>query len=243
MRPAEPREVVHQRIGQVARLAKLPYSYCTIALREAFPVGADNHRQVRVGWRGGPEGGKDVELARGIVDVIIPSNNVRDRHLHIVYHHRKVVGRHAIGARDHQIVQLLVVEHQLAGDEILDHDLPIGRILEPHHRVDPVPCASAPFAAVSVVAGLFAARALALAHLVQALTGAIAMVGVACVEQLPDPGSIVARAFRLKHRTLVPVEPQPPQSVQDRVDRFSGGAFSISVFDAQHETPPVATSE
>ena len=47
MRPAEAREVVHQRLGQVAVVAVLHDAHRAMALGEALAVGAEDHRHVR----------------------------------------------------------------------------------------------------------------------------------------------------------------------------------------------------
>src|SRR6185436_5801785 len=39
---------------------------------------------------------------------------------------------------------------------------------------------------------------------------------------------------------LVPVQPQPPQSVENAGDHVGGGALDVRIFDAQHEDAAVA---
>jgi hypothetical protein len=49
----------------------------------------------------------------------------------------KVIGRRAIAARDHQIVELGIFESHAAVHVILDHHLALERIFEADHRLDP----------------------------------------------------------------------------------------------------------
>jgi hypothetical protein len=53
--------------------------------------------------------------------VIVAADHVRDAHVRIVHHHAEIVGGRAVRARDDEIVELLVLEHHLAVDHVLDH--------------------------------------------------------------------------------------------------------------------------
>ena len=47
VRPAQAREVVHQRVGQEAVVAVLHHAHRAVALGQALAVGAEDHRHVR----------------------------------------------------------------------------------------------------------------------------------------------------------------------------------------------------
>src|SRR5262249_25605363 len=82
---------------------------------------------------------------------------------------------------------------------------------------------------------LLAARALRRAHLLELLLGAIAAVGLALAQQPLGDLAVAREALHLAKRPLVPVEPQPPHPVEDRLHGLLGGALEVGVLDAQDE--------
>ena len=58
------------------------------------------------------------------------------RHVVIVDHDGEHVGRRAVGAQQHEIVEVLVLPDDAALDLILDHGLAGQRRLEPDRRLD-----------------------------------------------------------------------------------------------------------
>ena len=50
------------------------------------------------------------DLLRRIRDVIVAADDVRDGHVDVVDHHRQMVGGVAIGAQNHERLDVLVVE-------------------------------------------------------------------------------------------------------------------------------------
>ena len=52
------------------------------------------------------ERAEDVDLPRRVVDVVVAADDVRDAHVEVVDDDAEVVGRHAVGAQDHEIVEL-----------------------------------------------------------------------------------------------------------------------------------------
>ena len=75
----------------------------------------------------------DVDLARGIVDVVFATHHVGDLHVPVIDHHAEVVGRRAIGTADDQIVQLGVGELDAATDVVIEHHGAFGRVAEADH--------------------------------------------------------------------------------------------------------------
>jgi hypothetical protein len=53
---------------------------------------------------------EDVDLPRRVVDVLVAAEHVRDVHVPVVDDDREVVGRHAVGAHDDEVVDLAVGE-------------------------------------------------------------------------------------------------------------------------------------
>src|SRR6267142_2112628 len=240
VRPAEAREVVDQGLGEIAVLPVLHDAHRSVALRQALAVGAENHgdmgelRQLRA------ERSKDIHLARSIVDVIVAADHVRDAHVEVVHHHAEVVGRNAVGAQQHEIVQLRVRHRDRTLDDVVKNNVAFVRIAEAHHwrpvrRRDEPGRLRALRAPAPVVAGLLAARTLALAHRVELFLGRPATVGLPLLDQSVGDFLVASEPLHLKERTFVPVEPEPAHGVENRLHRSVGGALEVGVLDAQDE--------
>ena len=81
------------------------------------------------------ERAKDIDLARGVVQVVVAADDVGDAHIEIVDHHRQVIGGRPVGAQEDEIVELSIPEGDPPPDQVLDHDLAIERVLEADHRL------------------------------------------------------------------------------------------------------------
>src|ERR1700692_3316678 len=93
-----------------------------------------------------------------------------------------------------------------------------------------------------VVARLFFACELLLAHCLQLLLGAVATVGRTALEQHGDDGMIALVPLRLEKWPLVGIELEPAHSVQNHADGFLRGPLPIGVLDAQDELAAVMTA-
>jgi hypothetical protein len=79
----------------------------------------------------------------------------------------------------------------------------------------------------------------------QLVGGAIAVVGAALRDEPRRQGAVPVETLRLEVRTvravdlgpLVPVEAEPPQSVEDRLHHFRRRALEIGIFNPQDERP------
>jgi hypothetical protein len=63
---------------------------------------------------------------------------------------------------------------------------------------------------------------------------------VAVGDELLGDFLVAREPLHLEHRALVPVEAQPLQAVEDRVDRLLRRALEVGVFDPQDESAAVA---
>ena len=79
-----------------------------------------------------------------------------------------------------------------------------------------------------------------LAHLLELLGAGVAAVGGAPGQHLVDHLAVARGARELADRLAVPVEPEPFEAVEDRVDRGLGRALAVGVLDAQEERPAEA---
>src|SRR6202161_2803631 len=90
-----------------------------------------------------------------------------------------------------------------------------------------------------VVARLLFACELLLAHCLQLLPGAIAMVGRTALEQHGDDATIAWVSLRRKKRPFISIELEPAHPVQYHADGFLRGPLPIRVLDAQDELAAV----
>ncbi len=158
------------------------------------------------------------------------------RHVVIVDDDGEHVGRVAVGAQQHEIVEFLVGEDDLALHLVVDDGLALLGGAQPDHRRDArrrlrrVAVAPAP-----VVAHRLAFEPRLLAHVLELLGARIAAVGGAAGEHLIDHLAMALGARELADRLAVPVEPEPFEPVEDRRDRGLRRALAVRVLDAQQE--------
>ncbi len=132
VRPAEQRQEVHQRLGEVARLAELVDRLGAVALRQLLPVVAEHVRHVRVDGQLGAERAQDLDLLRRVRDVVVAADHVGDAVVHVLDGRGEVVGRPAVRADDDDVLELLVRELDPAADGVL----PAGHALVGHAEAD-----------------------------------------------------------------------------------------------------------
>ncbi len=211
-----------------------------MTLRKALTVGAENHRHVGVDRRLGAERLEDIDLPRRIVDMVVAADNVGNLHLQIVDDDGEIVGRRAVRACDHEIVELGIGDDDTALDHVLDDDIPLEGILETHDRLDAGRRSAGACATTAIVAGLESFRPLLVAHGIELLRCAVAMVGLALAEQSLDVLAIAFETLSLVVGPLVVVEAQPTHGAEDGVDRCLRGTLPIRVLDTQNENAAVA---
>ena len=220
--PAEADEVVDECLGEIAVIAVLHYAHRTVALRELGAVVAEDHRDVcELGDR---EAQRlvDVDLARGVVDVVLAAYDVGDAHVGVIDDDAEVVGRGSVGAADDEVIKLAVRNLDVAADEVVELHGALGRVPEPYDIRLVRGVLGVIVAAVAVIAGLLALFELLLAERVNALLGAVALVGKALREHVVDNRVVAVKALRLIVRALVPVKAQPLHRLDDGVSSLLG---------------------
>ena len=70
------------------------------------------------GRQRGAERAVEQDLLRRVRDVVVTAHHVRDAHGDVVGHHGHVVDRRAVRPEDHEVVEVLVREGNLAVDEV-----------------------------------------------------------------------------------------------------------------------------
>ena len=251
-RPAEQCQVVHERLGQVAAIAKLRDARCPVALRKRRMVGSEHERQVRERRRLQTERLVEQDLPRGVRDVIFASNHVRDLHRGVINDDGEVVRRAAVRSQDDRIAyhpgfERDLTAHQVAKRDVLsdgDRKAERGRLsrADPVGRGGWVDRATLP----AVLRWLTGSERLApLAF--EIFRGTEAGVRAGGVEQRPRRGRVLADSLGLPVRRMrsadvwpfVPVESQPPQIVKDGPFRLARRSFDIGVLDTEHERAAV----
>ena len=197
-----------------------------------------------------PERLVDEDLARGVGQVVVAADDVRDAHVRVVAHHGEVVGGGAVGAHDDHVVHHLGREADVAVHGVVELDGPAlgGHAQAPHVRLAGLD-APGRLGRVEVAAGAVVARVAALVRLgcgalgVQLLLRAEAGVHAAALLHLLERRGVGVRALRLEVGSggsphlgaFVPIEPQPLHCVEDDLHVLLGGTLGVGVFDAQDE--------
>jgi hypothetical protein len=129
-------EIIAQRDRQVAHGAIGLDPERAVALGELGAVRPMDQRDVRHHRHGPAERLIDLGLARAIGEVIVAADDVGHAHVVVVDHHRQHVGRRAVGAQQHQVVEVLVLPGDAALHLVVDRGLAGERGLEADHRLD-----------------------------------------------------------------------------------------------------------
>ena len=231
VRPAQPRELVEQRLRQISVVAELHHPDRAVTLRQPLAVRAEDHRHMSVARRRRIQRRDDVQLPGGVHHVVVAANDVGDVHVQVIDDDAEVVRRHAVPARNDEIVELAVVERDRAPYQIIEDDGTVVRIPEPNDGIDPGRRRSGPVPAPPVVAGLLGARALCRAHRLELFLAAVAAVRPALAQQSLDvaPGTAPAgrsgtRDLRRLRARAIGVRPRsrrsmPASNARDRCPR------------------------
>ena len=240
VRPAKPRQVIHQRMRQVALFLVGHDVGRARTLGEFGALRVEDHRHVREVRHGGTQRLVDVHLARRVVDVVVAADDVGDAHVQVVHHHREVVGGVAVGAEDHQVVEFIVAPLDAALDLVLEHHAAADRVLEADDAVGVVAFCFVAVAVVAVVTRLEVGGHRRLAHGLELFLGFVGVIGGAVGDHLFRDLAVAVQAVGLEDRAFVVVQAQPVHGFQDGVDGGLGAALAVGVFHAQDELATAA---
>ena len=225
--PAEAREVVHHRLGQEALVAVRQHGRRAVALREAFPVRAEDHRDVGEHRQRVAEGLVAEDLLRRVREVVIAADHVGDLHRHVVDDHAEVVRRRPVGPDEDPVVQRGPIEGHVAVHEVGDDGRPGIGDPQPERGGDTGPQREIP--ATAVVAEGLPARLGRLAPGVELLRRAVAPVGAALGQETLGVGPVDVEAAGLAEipavrRRRPPGPPGPSRGRARSSRRGSGGS-------------------
>ena len=94
-----------------------------MALGELLAVGPVDHGHVREHGERGAHRPVQRDLLRRVRDVVVAAQHVADAHVHVVHYHGKVVDRRAVGAQDHEVLDVFALERDGAVHRVVPGDL------------------------------------------------------------------------------------------------------------------------
>ncbi len=199
---------------------------------------------------------EDEDLSRCVREMLDRANHVRDLEVVIVDCAREMIEARAVRALHDVVLLVGPIERDVAADQVVEAALTLARHLESHHALAPLR-----LEALRVPVGLghettavqkralvlFRRRALGL----DLFGRRIVAIRAAGFEQTCDRGPVSLVTLRLEVRrvrsadlrALVPVETEPTEPVEDRLQGFRDIALLIRVVDAEQELPAVLARE
>ena len=168
-----------------------------------------------------------------------------DAHVVIVHHHGQHIGGVAVRAQQHEVVEVLVGEHDAALHLVVDDGLACLWRLEADDGPEPARLGFrrlrvAQIAPATVIAWRQLEGAGLLAHLLQLLLGGVAAIGHAARQKLPCDLAMALDARILIDRVPIPIEAEPAQAIDNGRDGAFGGALPVGVLDSQQHLAAVA---
>lgn len=237
--PAKTQQVIEHGFGQYAQLVAIGIdAERAVALGQLRPVGAVNKRHVAVDRHLPAHRMNDDELAEGVVEMVVAAQDVSDVHVMVVDHDRQHVCRRTVAAKDHEVVDLDVLNRDSALDEVVDHRLAFARGLDAHD----VGLAFGPRGRGSVTPFAVDAEGTALILRLLAASGEfflrqVTAVGVAAFQHLRSNFGVTVRAGELEDRCFVASKAQPGQAVEDGVDCRLSRTGTVGVLDTKQVFP------
>ena len=235
--PAEPREIIAHRVRQIAHGAVGLDTERAMPLGELGAIRPVDQRNMREGRNVPAHGVIELRLPRRVGEVVVAADNMGDAHVVIVDHDGEHVGRRAVRAQQHHVVEVLVGPGDMALHAVCDGGLALARRLEPH-GITAYPWAnpSTPCRARCRRSRRRAPSFIgALAHGGKLLWRRIAAIGLASLQHLVRDLRMPLGPRELIDRLAVPIEVKPLHPVDDRGDRGFGRAGAVGILDAQQE--------
>ncbi len=201
----------------------------------------------------GPEGLEDEELGEGVGEVLLGADDVGDLHLDVVDGAGEVVEWRAVGPDDDEVADLVGGELDVSLDQVVEHQHPTGRDLETEGEGAPLGLESSGLyrgngltaeavGSLLALGGSFVGRAFRF--------GAIVLVDVTGLDQslgrpAVDFGSlrlIVGPVRATDLRTLIPIDADPAEPVEDPLDGVLDVPLLVGVVDPQDELAAAVVS-
>jgi hypothetical protein len=111
MAPAEPEQIIAQRLGQDAQLVAIGLdAERAVTLRQLGAVGCRGSAGYARRPAPASPSPDDRQLAEGVVEMVVAADDVGHAHVVIVDHDREHIGRRAVRAEQDEIVELGVLD-------------------------------------------------------------------------------------------------------------------------------------
>ena len=182
----------------------------------------------------------DHHLARCVVEVIITADYMGHAHIMIVDHHRQHINGRPVRAEQHHVVQLIILNGDIALHPVADHGRAVLRCLDPDHkgrvrvrvwgRIPPgrpeKRAAPFGFGGVAECGNFFG--------------GGKTLVRLALCQQIMGDLCMPVGIGELADDIAVVIQTQPRHALQDRLGRFRGRSRPVRVFDPQQKPAAIA---
>ena len=184
------------------------------------------------------------QLAESVVEMVVTANDMRHAHIVIVDNDGEHVRWRAVGAQEDVIVNFGVLDGDLTLHLVMDHGFAFCRNLEPDDERSAVRCVTlVAITPASVIAHRLLVRALLGTHFFELFWRCEALVGVACVEQLPRYLRVALGTIGLENRRFVKIQAEPVEPFDDLVDRVLRAPLAVRVLDPQERPAAVVPGE
>jgi len=170
-------------------------------------------------WHSIAKGLIEQDLPRGVVDMVIATNDRGYSHTGIINDNDKIIDRSAIAPLDDQVVQLFVVEGYRSLDKVIEGSNPILRRLEADDKGSAA-IFSGQISAGAVVFRLSPLCKRFLTLRLKLLGSTVASVRLPFGEKFLDLLLVKGKVLRLVVGPFVPVQTKPLHPLQNGVNRL-----------------------
>ena len=216
MSPAEAKEIIEQRFGKDTFFVSIAFDAdSAVALGHLRAVGSVDQRdmtidRIRPATLDFIHGADDRQLAECVIEMIVAADHMGNAHVVIIHHNGEHIGRGPVGTQQDIVVDLGILDRNLALNRVVDRGFPVGRNLEANYERHAV--RGLAFAAVAPAAiiphGLLVCPLFG-SHLLQLFGSGEALIGVAGFQQLVGNFGMAFGPIGLEYRGIVEVETQP----------------------------------
>src|SRR6185503_19557407 len=225
--PSEQREEIAKCLRNDAFFAISHHARGTVALTQTRLIGSENERHVREPRQRGSERLVKQNLFRRVGNVVCTTKDVSDEKINIIVHDAQVIGWIAIGAQENEIFQFCVGKFNPLKNRILEPGASsLGNAetqggwltgILPGQGLGSSDRTTSPF----ITRRPFFRRRNRTPFL-KLLFAAEAVVCGAGVEQLSRCGAVEISPLALIVRTLIPVNSQPSEALEDALNHLRG---------------------
>uniref|UniRef100_A0A0N5A035 PE-PGRS family protein n=1 Tax=Parastrongyloides trichosuri TaxID=131310 RepID=A0A0N5A035_PARTI len=234
VRPAQPGQIVAHGFGQIAHVGVFVHRLRAVALGQLGPVRAVDQGDMGEGRTQPAHRRKDLDLTRGVGQVVVATDNMGNAHIMIIDHNRMHIGWCAVRTQNDQVVQRRRFPAHRPLHGVLDDDRLIQRPTEAHR----VGLGQVIDAGLAVAPGGDEAAPLGLGLIAQGrgLVGRQEVaIGVTRRQQLVDHLAVTVGASELEDRLFVAEQFEPGQAVEDGLHRLIRRTLAVGVLDTDQE--------